>query len=263
MHSVKPAAYLSHAGNRIVVTSPYNAGFVAQLKAGTKSRRWNPEKKAWSVDVSEEQKLLDIVGQFYQVVEGKEASPAAASGKVPDAGTVSFLKTEAEVEIWTDGACSSNPGPGGYGIIFKNQGRNWEKSGGFRLTTNNRMELMGVIVALETLPANSKVRLFSDSLYLVNSLTKGWAEGWRARGWIKKGGHKVPNADLWKKLLDLCSRHEVDLQWVKGHNGSLENERCDEMAVAESGNSNLPEDEGYRPEKKPIKAKDFGSLLQP
>lgn len=244
MNSVKPAAYLAYAGNQIVVTSPYNAGFVAQLKAGTKSRRWNPEKKAWSVDISEERKLLDIVGQFYQVVEDKAAAPASASVKAP-AGTASSLKPGDEVEIWTDGACSSNPGPGGYGIVFKNQG---EKSGGFRLTTNNRMELMGVIVALETLPANSKVKLFSDSQYLVNSLTKGWAEGWRARGWIKKGGHKVPNADLWKRLLDLCRTHEVDFQWVKGHNGTPENERCDEMAVAAYGEGNLAEDKGYQPE---------------
>lgn len=248
MHSVKPAAYLSHAGNRIVVTSPYNADFVAQLKAGTKSRRWNPEKKAWSVDVREERKLLDIVGQFYQVVEDREARPVASSGKPAAARTEPLLKPGAEVEIWTDGACSSNPGPGGYGIIFKHQGRNWEKSGGFRLTTNNRMELMGVIVALETLPANSRVKLFSDSQYLVNSITKGWAESWRARGWIKKGGHAVPNADLWKRLLDLCGRHEIDIQWVKGHNGSPENERCDEMAVAEAGKRNLPTDKGYRPE---------------
>src|ERR1035437_4049255 len=207
MHSVKPAAYLSRAGDRIAVTSPYNADFVAQLKAGTKSRRWNPEKKVWTVDVSEEQKLLEIVGQFYQVVEGGEPPAAATAVKLP-AGTASPLPAGDVVQIWTDGACSVNPGPGGYGVVFKNQGRNWEKSGGFRLTTNNRMELMGVIVALESLPANSKIILFSDSQYLVNSINKGWAEGWRARGWVKKGGHKVPNADLWKRLLVLCGKHK-------------------------------------------------------
>jgi ribonuclease HI len=248
MPNVKPAAYLLYAGNQIVVTSPYNSGFVAQLKAGTKTRRWNPERKAWSVNVDEERKLLDIVGQFYQVVEGKDNSGAATTVK-PPAGTSLSLLAGDVVQIWTDGACSVNPGPGGYGIVFKNQERNWEKSGGFRLTTNNRMELMGVIVALETLPANSKVSLFSDSQYLVNSLTKGWAEGWRVRGWIKKGGHKVPNADLWKSLLDLCRKHEVDFQWVRGHNGSTENERCDEMAVAAYGEPDLPEDKGYQPEK--------------
>jgi len=248
MNSDKPEAYLSYAGNQIVVTSPYNACFVAQLKAGTKSRRWNPDKKAWSVNVNEELTLLDILGQFYQVVEGKKASPGEASAKIPDTGTELSLKNGEEMQIWTDGACSTNPGPGAYGIVFKNQGRSWEKSGGFRLTTNNRMELMGVIMALETLPANSKVSLVSDSLYVVNSITKGWAEGWRARGWIKKGGHKVPNADLWKILLDLCSTHQVSVQWVKGHDGSPENERCDEMAVAAYAGHNLAEDKGYQPE---------------
>ncbi|MDO8578853.1 MAG: ribonuclease HI [Dehalococcoidales bacterium] len=254
INSVKDTAYLSYSGNKISITTPYHAGFVVQLKAGTTSRRWNPEKKTWSVDVKEREKLLEITGQFFQIAEECEtpksisSAAAVALPKAESSDIASLLKPGAELEIWTDGACSVNPGPGGYGILFKYQGRVWEKSGGFRLTTNNRMELMGVIVALETLPSNSKVKLFSDSQYLVNSITKGWTEGWRARGWIKKGGHAVPNADLWKRLLDLCGRHEIDIQWVKGHNGSPENERCDEMAVAEAGKRNLPEDKGYQPE---------------
>jgi len=247
MHSVKSAAYLSRAGNRIEIVSPYNAEFVTQLKAGTKSRRWNPEKKAWSVDIKEEQKLLDIAGQFYQLVEGETPPPPQAVQLKPAAGKQPSLEPNAELEIWTDGACSSNPGPGGYGILFKSPGHTWEKSGGFRLTTNNRMELMAVKVALENLPPQNKVTLFCDSQYVVNSLTKGWAEGWRARGWVKKGGHTVPNADLWERLLELFARHNVDIRWVKGHNGSPENERCDEMAVAESGKRGLPEDRGYKP----------------
>lgn len=250
IHSAKPAAYLTQKGKQVIVTSPYNSDFVVQLKAATKTRRWNPEKKAWSVDISEKQQLIDVAGQFYQIIE--ESVPSEPPGK-PTPSTaaksgedkVPFLKPGSHVEIWTDGACSSNPGPGGYGIIFKSKGNTLEKSGGFRLTTNNRMELMGVIVALENLPANCTVKLYCDSTYLVNSLTKGWAEGWRARSWVKKGGERVPNADLWKRLLAVYSSHDIDIRWIKGHNGSPENERCDEMAVAEAARHGLPEDNGY------------------
>ena len=250
-HSVKPAAYVVNDGKLLTVTSPYNTEFVAQLKANTKTRRWNPEKKAWTVDVKEQQKLLEIAGQFYTIVEDEAAAdprPKAIPSKSSAPGrTDPGTKPEDEIDIWTDGACSSNPGPGGYGIVFRSRGKTWEKTGGFRLTTNNRMELMGVIAALESLPANCTVTLYSDSQYLVNSIAKGWAEGWQARGWIKKGGQAVPNADLWKRLLELYSRHNVDIRWIKGHNGSAENERCDEMAVAEAAKRNLPEDKGYKP----------------
>ena len=105
---------------------------------------------------------------------------------------------------------------------------------------------MGVLVALETLPAKCKAVIFSDSQYVVNSMTKGWAKIWKSAGWIKKGGKKVPNADLWQRMLTLCAKHKVEFKWVKGHNNSLENERCDQMAQFAARKSNLPEDKGYK-----------------
>lgn len=105
---------------------------------------------------------------------------------------------------------------------------------------------MGVIVALESLPPGCQVKLYCDSQYLVNSITKGWVKGWRARGWVKKGGEAVPNADLWIRLLDIYSAHDVVLTWIKGHNGSPENDRCDEMAVAEAAIPGQQVDTGYK-----------------
>jgi len=249
---VKDTAHLSYSGTKINVTTPYNAGFVAQLKAGTTSRRWNPDKKVWSVDVKEREKLLEITGQFFQIVEDgqtEKSTSAEAAVALPatELGNIDLiLKPGAELEIWADGACSTNPGPGGYGIVFKYQGKMWGKSGGFRLTTNNRMEIMGVIAALETLPDNCRVTFLSDSQYVVNSLTKGWAKSWKARGWKKKDNKPVPNADLWDRLLDLCVRHDIAFKWIKGHDGTAENERCDEMAVAVYAKHNLPVDKGYK-----------------
>jgi len=135
------------------------------------------------------------------------------------------------VEIFTDGACSGNPGPGGYGAILRVGEHKKEISGGEPQTTNNRMELMGVIAALSALKYPCDVVLTTDSKYVVDSVTKGWAKGWRAHGWIKSDKKPALNADLWEKLLDLLEVHNVKFVWVKGHAGHPENERCDELAV--------------------------------
>ncbi len=135
------------------------------------------------------------------------------------------------VEIYTDGACSGNPGPGGYGAILRCEGREKELSGGEPHTTNNRMELMGVITALEALKYPCKVRLTTDSKYVVDGITKGWAQGWRKKGWKKSDGKPALNPDLWGRLLDLLETHEVEFCWIKGHAGHPENERCDTLAV--------------------------------
>lgn len=137
------------------------------------------------------------------------------------------------VEIFTDGACSGNPGPGGYGAILRVGEHTKELSGGASDTTNNRMELMGVISALSALKYPCDVVLTTDSKYVVDSVTKGWAKGWRARGWVKSDKKPALNADLWEKLLDLLDVHNVKFVWVKGHAGHPENERCDQLAVAE------------------------------
>ena len=137
------------------------------------------------------------------------------------------------VEIYTDGACSGNPGPGGWGAILRCEGREKELSGGEAHTTNNRMELLGVINALEALKYPCRVKLTTDSKYVVDGVTKGWAEGWRRRGWKKSDGKPALNTDLWERLLGLLATHEVEFAWIKGHAGHAENERCDALAVAQ------------------------------
>ena len=137
------------------------------------------------------------------------------------------------VEIFTDGACSGNPGPGGYGTILRYKGVEKELSGGASETTNNRMELTAAIVGLEALKEKCKVTLYSDSKYLIDAVNCGWAVKWRENGWMRTKKDKALNPDLWDKLLSLLEFHEVELVWVKGHAGHPENERCDQMAVAE------------------------------
>lgn len=135
------------------------------------------------------------------------------------------------VEIFTDGACSGNPGPGGWGAVLRYNGAEKELSGGERQTTNNRMELMAAIAALSALKEPCEVVLTTDSKYLCDALTKGWAKSWQQNGWRKKDKKPALNADLWEKILRLFDRHRVTLCWVKGHNGHPENERCDALAV--------------------------------
>jgi ribonuclease HI len=149
------------------------------------------------------------------------------------------------VVAFTDGACSGNPGPGGYGVILQYGAHRRELSGGFRRTTNNRMELIAAITALDTLKEPCDVTLFCDSEYVVNGITKGWARGWRAKRWRRSENKIVPNWELWKRLLELCDRHRVSWQWVRGHAGHEENERCDELAVEAAAGENLPSDSGY------------------
>lgn len=141
------------------------------------------------------------------------------------------MKNLTFVEIFTDGACSGNPGPGGWGAILRCDGKEKELCGGEKETTNNRMELTAVIEALKALKRPCKVKIYSDSSYVVNGITKGWSESWRKKGWKKGDGKPALNPDLWGQLLDLLSRHEYEFVWLKGHAGHPENERCDRLAV--------------------------------
>ncbi len=143
-------------------------------------------------------------------------------------------KSLKKVEIFTDGACSGNPGPGGYGVILRYEGHEKELSGGEANTTNNRMELMAAIAGLEALKERCAVTLYTDSKYVADAITKGWALGWRKRGWKRSGNEPALNPDLWERLLNLLAKHEVEIVWVKGHAGHPENERCDRLAVAQS-----------------------------
>ena len=137
------------------------------------------------------------------------------------------------VYIFSDGACSGNPGPGGYGVILRYGDKERELSGGESHTTNNRMELMGAITGLEALKYPCHVILQTDSKYVVDGITKGWAESWRKRGWVKSDKKPALNPDLWGRLLDLLKVHDVEFTWIKGHAGHEENERCDRLAVAQ------------------------------
>ncbi len=136
------------------------------------------------------------------------------------------------VTIYTDGACSGNPGPGGWGAILSYNGREKELSGGERQTTNNRMELTAVISALEALKEPCAVELYSDSKYVIDALQKGWAMSWRKKNWIKSDKKPALNPDLWGKLLNLTEIHEMRYHWVKGHADNEYNNRCDALAVA-------------------------------
>ena len=138
------------------------------------------------------------------------------------------------VTIYTDGACSGNPGPGGYGAILMYGQHKKELSGGDPNTTNNRMELMGVITALKALNRPCQVNLYTDSQYVVNAIEKGWAKKWQANGWMRKKKDKALNPHLWQSLLNLLEIHQVTFHWVKGHAENPYNNRCDELAVAES-----------------------------
>jgi len=149
------------------------------------------------------------------------------------------------VTIYTDGACLGNPGPGGYGIVLLYKGRRKELSGGYRETTNNRMEIMAAIVGLKALKEKCETTLYSDSEYLVKAMTKGWVKRWRKNNWRRNRKEKALNPDLWEQLLQLYEYHQVEFKWVKGHAKSAENNRCDELALEAAQQSNLPVDEGY------------------
>ena len=136
------------------------------------------------------------------------------------------------IEIFTDGACSGNPGPGGWGAVLRYNGVEKELSGGEKETTNNRMELTAAIQALKALKEPCKVTLTTDSKYLSDGITKGWAKQWQKNGWRKADKKPALNVDLWEEILNLFEKHDVTIVWVKGHNGHPENERCDALAVA-------------------------------
>ena len=149
-----------------------------------------------------------------------------------------------EVEIYTDGACSGNPGKGGYGAILRYNGRVKELSQGFVKTTNNRMELMAAIVALEALNRPCQVDLYSDSKYLVDAFNQHWIDSWLKKKWKRGKNENVKNVDLWKRLLKAKEQHQVSFHWVKGHADNPLNERCDQLATSAADGDELYVDEG-------------------
>jgi ribonuclease HI len=156
-----------------------------------------------------------------------------------------MAETLKNVTIYTDGGCLGNPGPGGYGVVLIHGTRRKELSGGFRLTTNNRMELTAAIAGLKALKRRCAVTLYTDSQYLANTVMKGWARRWQANGWKRNKSDKALNPDLWQELLDLCDRHEVIFIWIRAHAGTPENERCDTLSREAAGQPDLPPDWVY------------------
>jgi len=173
------------------------------------------------------------------ISEGSKEQVAAGNEVPPTTDDVN------KVIVYTDGGCIGNPGPGGYGVVILSNGQRQELSGGYRWTTNNRMELMGCITALERLEHPSDVVIHTDSQYVVNGIMQGWALNWRSRGWRKSDGQQAENIDLWQKLLDLCEKHRVEFNWVRGHAGNKENERCDVLSMRAANRKDLPNDPGY------------------
>ena len=151
-----------------------------------------------------------------------------------------------DVIIYTDGACLGNPGQGGYAAILEDDKIQKEISGGYKLTTNNRMEVMAAIVGIEVLKEIHKVTVWSDSKYLVDAINKGWARNWKQNNWKLRNNKRAANIDLWDRLLKLCTTHDVTFKWVKGHSNNKNNERCDELANKAANNNQLPEDSGFK-----------------
>ncbi len=153
-----------------------------------------------------------------------------------------------EITIYTDGGCIGNPGPGGYGVVLIYGEHRKELSDGFKETTNNRMELLACIKGLEALKERCSVTLYSDSKYVVDGISKGWARRWQKNNWIrvKKTGAKAVNPDLWQRLLEQVERHNINMCWVKGHAGNPENEVCDQLANGAARSNSEQVDSGYR-----------------
>jgi ribonuclease HI len=248
-------AHIKYTERQMFINTPYDAAFVAELKSAIKSRKWDAQKKEWVIDMKERAAALELLKRFYDVIEENSLpkiprvplsiSTESVNDLLQTDITPEWLSCKG-LEIWTDGACHGNPGPGGYGVIFKCNGQRKARSGGFRLTTNNRMEIMAAIVALETLKEKTCVVLYSDSQYLVNAMTQGWAKRWKANGWKRNSKDRAINPDLWDRLLGLCEIHTVEFKWIRGHDLQKENEMCDQLAVAAANQPVLPADPGYK-----------------
>lgn len=170
------------------------------------------------------------------------ASPAPEPGNPPVPALRQAAAFDGIWRLWADGACSGNPGPGGWGIVVQGPDGEETDSRGFRDTTNNRMELRGAIAALSRVPRGDQAILHTDSRYVVDAITKKWVDGWRRKGWRKADGGEVKNVDLWEELVAAMEGRKVRFQWVEGHAGNRNNERCDKLAVAASKGQRLDPD---------------------
>jgi ribonuclease HI len=179
--------------------------------------------------------------------KGRQSPGGRASGTGEAGKAGAGVDHTRGVVIYADGGCINNPGPGGYGVVVLQDGSRKERSGGYRLTTNNRMELMAAIVGLRELEGSQAgpVTVCTDSRYVVDGVSKGWAKKWRANGWMRDARSRAVNIDLWSMLLDLCDKLRPSFVWVKGHAGNKENERCDALAKKAAQSPDLPVDSVY------------------
>ncbi len=218
---------------------------------------------AWGGDGGAEAQVRGFAGAVYRgfvtlpeaeyyLKTGGEILPVPQADSEPDEPVVDYKEelSAGRVVVFTDGASTGNPGPGGYGVVLLYGQQRRELSGGYRCTTNNRMEILACIAGLEALKKPSKVSLYSDSRYVVNSVRLGWARRWQQNGWMRAPDSegtvaRAENVDLWERLLSLLDQHSVTFYWVRGHASHPENERCDRLAVAAAHARNLPEDSGF------------------
>jgi ribonuclease HI len=199
------------------------------------------EARAWLKEQSGPNAPKQPAPKKNSTIKAKQATPAISTEK-------------ADVIIYTDGGCSCNPGPGGYGAVVLTGGKRRELSGGFKHTTNNRMELMACIVALKSIKPGASVLVHSDSQYVVNGISKGWAAKWRAQGWMRNKTDAAENYDLWQELLDACAPLNVRFVWVKGHAGNEENECCDQLATQALAAAHAARDKNFETGRTTIKA---------
>jgi ribonuclease HI len=219
-------------------------GFPGAVYKGFASRG---EAEAWFNKMSAKTAGIHQRELFPQVEKTLTPAKSSRRSRPVTEGLAHHRKagTAADVVIYTDGGCSRNPGPGGYGVVMLEGGGRRELSGGFARTTNNRMELTACIKGLEALERTSSVIVYSDSQYVVNGIEKGWARRWKQNDWMRTRDAIAENSDLWSRLLDLCDKHTVSFSWVRGHDGNPENEHCDALAVAQTQRADLPPDHGY------------------
>jgi len=195
--------------------------------------------------------LKQEAGEIFASRPAKDAAATAAAptegiADAPSSGPPSAGDDALpHVDAYTDGACIGNPGPGGYGVVLLYGAHRRELSGGYRRTTNNRMEILAAITALRALKERCAVSLYSDSQYLVKAMRDGGVRRWQASGWMRSKKERALNPDLWEEMLRLCERHQVEFLWVRGHAGEIENERCDRLAMQAASRQDLPADEGY------------------
>jgi ribonuclease HI len=191
------------------------------------------------------QALCALDGHSWNPAQPPVTSVNGPQGPLPTPATPANDKPRPHVEIYTDGGCDPNPGPGGYAVVLVHPRKRAETSGAFRLTTNNRMEILAAIKGLEMLKRPCTVTVYSDSQYLVKAMSQGWAARWKRNAWQLSTKQPAKNVDLWDRLLALCAIHSVHFRWIKGHAGNRENERCDLLCAAAQQQKNLPPDLGY------------------